>query len=245
MLDMAFDYSGMENFLLQLVKSVIIVTKPSKRTANKEDIVWNLGGAPMPQVKSSTHMDIPRSEVKFGKEEVTVNIQKARRAMYSLLHAGLHGENGLDPQTAMHVFQIYMLPILLFRGGCTIQDESGPSGKIPQNFTQSNSIFTNKYCFTCCLYTHRDLNSRGYNQKRILALFGSICRLNDDSVEKLIGRRQLSIKSYSSHSWFLIIKELVIKCNLGSPFVLMDAKLSKAQWRFRVAKLLFRTGLRD
>ena len=28
--------------------------------------------------------------------------------------AGLHGENGLDPQTAVHVFQIYVLPALLY-----------------------------------------------------------------------------------------------------------------------------------
>ena len=67
--------------------------------------------------------------------------------------------------------------------------------------------------------------------KRVLALFGSICRLSDDSVEKRIGRRQLLIKSYSSHSWFVIIKELLIKYDLDSPLYLMDAKLSKSQWR--------------
>ena len=39
--------------------------------------------------------------------------------------------------------------------------------------------------------------------KRLLALYGSIYRLSDDSVEKQIGWRQLSIKSYSSHSWFV------------------------------------------
>ena len=71
--------------------------------------------------------------------------------------------------------------------------------------------------------------------KRVLALFGSICRLSDDSVEKQIGRRQLSIKSYSSHSWFVVIKELLIKYDLDSPFYLMDAKLSKSQWIVRVA----------
>ena len=80
MLDMGFDYSGMENLLLQPVKGVFIVAEPSKRTASKEDRVWDLGGTPMPQVKSTTHMGIPRSEVKFSNEEVTVNIQKARRA---------------------------------------------------------------------------------------------------------------------------------------------------------------------
>ena len=73
-------------------------------------------------------------------------------------------------------------------------------------------------------------------QKRILALFGSICRLSEESVEKRLARRQLSIKSYSSYSWFVIVKELLIKYDLDPQFCLLDAKLSKAQWRVRVAK---------
>ena len=35
MLDIAFDYSGMENYLLQPVKSVSVVAEPSKRVANR------------------------------------------------------------------------------------------------------------------------------------------------------------------------------------------------------------------
>ena len=52
--------------------------------------------------------------------------------------------------------------------------------------------------------------------KRILALIGSIRRLGDDSVEKRLGRQQLSIKSNSSHSWLVVVKELLIKYGLDS-----------------------------
>ena len=45
-----------------------------------------------------------RTTVKFSTEEVAVNIQKARRSMNSLMPVGLHGENGLDPQTVVHIF---------------------------------------------------------------------------------------------------------------------------------------------
>ena len=74
MLDKAFDYSSMENYLLQPVKSVIVVAEPSKRAVYKVNREWNLGGVPMPQVTSTTHMGMPRSTVKFSAEEVTVNI---------------------------------------------------------------------------------------------------------------------------------------------------------------------------
>ena len=52
MLDIIFDYSGMENYLLQPVKSVIVVAELSRRAASKAaagkvDREWNLGGVPM------------------------------------------------------------------------------------------------------------------------------------------------------------------------------------------------------
>ena len=73
---------------------------------------WNLGGVHKPQVESTTHMGMPCTSVKFSTEEIAVNIQKVRRSMNSLMTAGLHGY-GLDPQTVVHIFQVYLLPVLL------------------------------------------------------------------------------------------------------------------------------------
>ena len=35
---------------------------------------------------------------------VTENIKKARRMLYSFLAVGLHGENGHDPETSLHLY---------------------------------------------------------------------------------------------------------------------------------------------
>jgi hypothetical protein len=45
---------------------------------------------------------------------VTENITKARRALYSLMGTGLHGENGLDPETAMSMIRTFILPMLTY-----------------------------------------------------------------------------------------------------------------------------------
>ena len=236
MLDMAFDYTSMENYLLQPVKSVIVVAEPSKRAVYKVNGEWNLGGVPMPQVTSTTHMGMPRSTVKFSPEKVTVNIQKARRSMYSLMPAGLHGENGLDPLTAVHVFQIYVLPVLLY--GLEIAVPSKTNLDILERFLRTSlkqilSLPTSTASPAVYILTGI-LPAEAMIHKRILALFGSICRLSVESIEKRLARRQLSIQSYSSYSWF--VKELLIKYDLDPPFCLLDEKLSKAQWRVRVAK---------
>ena len=34
--------------------------------------------------------------------------------MYSLMSAGLHEENGLDPETSLRMYQTYVLPVLLY-----------------------------------------------------------------------------------------------------------------------------------
>jgi hypothetical protein len=43
---------------------------------------------------------------------VTENVRKARRALYSLMGTGLHGENGLDPEAAMSMIRVFSLSIL-------------------------------------------------------------------------------------------------------------------------------------
>ena len=60
--------------------------------------------------------------------------------------------------------------------------------------------------------------------------------MNDESVEERLCLRQMSVKSYSSHVWFIIVKELLIKYDLDSPCSLLESKLSKPKWRYGVAK---------
>ena len=42
------------------------------------------------------------------------NIQKARKVTYSLMASGLHGENGLDPESSLSMLQTYVLPVLTY-----------------------------------------------------------------------------------------------------------------------------------
>ena len=64
-------------------------------------------------VNETMHMGILRSS---NTEDTVVreNIAKARRTLYSLMASGLHGENGLDPETCTHLLQIYILSVLVY-----------------------------------------------------------------------------------------------------------------------------------
>ena len=52
--------------------------------------------------------------------------------------------------------------------------------------------------------------------KRALTLYGNICRLSEDTVEKQLARRQLSVKGYRGSSWFVEIRKLLFKYGLTS-----------------------------
>ena len=67
----------------------------------------------MPVVSESMHMGILRS-ANSQESAVQENIKKARRTIHSLMGAGLHGENGLDPDTSIHLLQTYVVPVLVY-----------------------------------------------------------------------------------------------------------------------------------
>ena len=67
----------------------------------------------MPVVEQTSHVGISRSS-DFDETTVLENIKKARRTRYSLMPAGLHGENGLDSETSLHLYQTYVMPVLLY-----------------------------------------------------------------------------------------------------------------------------------
>ena len=107
LLDIGVDNSKMERFILQPVKSVILeVLYKLKRSASHHSEGWDLDGVKMPTVNKTMHVGICRSS-DTDESAVVENIKKARRTMYSLMSAGLHGESGLDPETSIHLYQIY------------------------------------------------------------------------------------------------------------------------------------------
>ena len=72
--------------------------------------------ANIPNVTEATHIGLPQTSnsKKSGEINVDNNIKKARRATYSLMASGLHGHNGLDPETTLQLIRTYITPILLY-----------------------------------------------------------------------------------------------------------------------------------
>ena len=101
-------------YILQPVYSVVLeILNKLRRNRGKSGNSWDLDGTKMPTFENTMHVGICRS-ADMGETAVAENVKKAWRTMYSLMSAGLHRENGLDPETSLHLYQIFVLPVLLY-----------------------------------------------------------------------------------------------------------------------------------
>ena len=114
LLGISDDYSNLEHYLLQLMKSVVLSVPPTRRKDKSDDgYHWKLKDQPMPNVEQTMHMGIMRS-ADTEQSATRENIKKARKTLYSLVSSGLHGENGLDLETDIHLMQTYVLQVLIY-----------------------------------------------------------------------------------------------------------------------------------
>jgi hypothetical protein len=76
------------------------------KTSNKishEDETWTMNISSMPIVDQTAHIGIQRHFKDSRTATIEENLKKSRRALYSLMRSGLHGENGLDPVTSISI----------------------------------------------------------------------------------------------------------------------------------------------
>lgn len=256
LLYMGYGHSTLEQYVLQPLKSVVLVVEPTKAKLKTSDsnFAWALGGVEMPQVKKTTHMGMMRTGVLSDSLGVESNIQKARRSLYSLMPAGLHGENGLDPESAIHVFQLYVLPVLLY--GLEVAVPTKHNLELVERYlrtTLKQILSLPISVATPVIYILSGvLPAEALIHKKVLSLFGNICRLDESSIEKRLAYRQLAVKTYHSNSWFILVKELLIKYSLPTSTDLLKSQLTNSEWKrqfsksvdsYWVKRLIFETTL--
>ena len=238
LVSVSVDYSEMEHYCLQPVKSVVL-SIPAKRTKEKpdENYEWNMRGEPMPNVSETMHMGIMRSPV-TEQSAVKENTRKARRTLYSLMSSGLHGENGLDPETAIHLMQTYVLPVLVY--GIEVALPTPKWMDVLEKFNKKFLKLILSLPVTAAdpaVYViSGTLPVEATVHKRVLTFYGNICRLPKTSVEHQLAVRQLSVKTYTSHSWFIAVKEIFMKYSLPDPFEMLSNPPTKLNWKTVVNK---------
>ena len=237
LVDIAVDFSSLERFLLQPVKSVLLQILQYARRSPPDDTVITMKGQAMPIVEEAMHVGILRS-ADSQETAVSHNIQKARRTVYSLMGSGLHGENGLDPETSIHLLQTYVLSVLVY-GLEVVLPKASLMDKLERTYKKfvKHILSLPVTVADSAVYVLSGaMPIEGVIHKRALVMFGSLCRLDEDSVEKRLVCQQLTVKSFESSSWFVAVRKLFIKYDLPDCWDVIDEPQSKTKWKSTVHK---------
>ena len=244
LVNMATDFAFMEGYQLQPTKSVVINVSSKKNQTYNSKSPLQMGSNNMPFVDNAVHLGIIRTTSLRGNTTTNVdeNIKKARRSAYGLFSSGFHGYNGLDVDTMLHLYKIYILPVLLYglelilpQGPQLEQLEIAQKRLLKQILALLNSVADIAvYILTGILPIEAHLHIRA------LGLFNNVCRQAEDSSEKALARRQLIVKPDSSASWFVGIKHLHRKYELKEAISYLDKPESKTKWTCTVKEAVYK-----
>ncbi|CAC5401005.1 unnamed protein product [Mytilus coruscus] len=243
LINMAYDYAYMEGYVLQPTKSVVLNISHKQRKQESNNQTFKMGPNDMPSIEKATHLGIIRTTSLKGNmiANVDENIKKARRSAYSLLGGGFHGHNGLDVETMVHLYKIYISPVLLY--GLELILPTTSSLTLLENFQKKllKQILSLPTCvadITVNILTGI-LPIEAQVHIRALGLFNNICNQPDDSVEKSLAKRQLIIKNDESSSWFIAIKHMLRKYDLQEASWYLNKPVKKTVWTSTIKKTIY------
>ena len=233
--DMAGDFAGKQFYEIQADKSATVVT-PHGRGLDSQQCSISLNSQEIPVFQSATHLGLQRSSGYNDTVADTVNqnITKARRTMYSLLSTGLHGENGLDVETSLHLLKIYVLPVLLYGLEIILP---------PNKYLNELEMFHKKILKQILSVPQNTADPAVYILSgflpikeqlhiKVLNFFNNnICYQNDSSIEKRLAYRQTTVKPMHSASWFVEVKTILWIYELGEIEDLLCSPVPKLQWK--------------
>lgn len=244
LIDIAVDYSDREQYKLQPLKSVSLNIYPTSFQENKASPVkFKLKDTEMPCVKSGAHLGMKRcSTVRENTvENVEENIKKATRTVYSLIPSGLHGHNGLDPVTSIHLYKTYVLPVLLYgmellvpKGSCLERLELFQKKFLKRILSlPPNTADVAVYLLSGLLPVEARIHLK------VLIFFNNICNQSEDSIEKRLARRQCAVKSNKSNSWFIEVKRILWTYDFDDIETYLDNPVEKFSWKSSVNTAIF------
>ena len=236
--DIAIRDSCKQRYIYSSTKSKIMIGNPNAVCKMQLELFpVSLIHEPMMETTNETHLGIHRNPKDKGTTTVQTRIKSSRRATYSMMGAGLHGLNGLNPAVSMKLIDTYILPKLLHGLDAIILTDTDIAllEKYYRNLLRQIQHLADNTANEAVYLLLGALPIEGHIHIRILSLFNRIAKL-PNSKEWSIVRRQLATKDFTSHSWVIYVRKILMKYQLPSAFVLFESSMGKDQFESTIKK---------
>jgi len=196
----------------------------------KQHKSWRMGDNEIFETNKTTHLGITRDT--SLKQNIEDRIITGRKTLYSLLGAGLHGRNGINPSITVQMYKTFARPRIIY-GLETVslsQKEISLLDKYEAKIVRQLQYLPDR-CATAAAYITLGLTPMTSTiEVNALTLFGNVIR-EYGTTEYAIAKRQLALKDENSHSWFANVRQILLKYDLPSAFDLLQNPPNKTEWK--------------
>ena len=100
-------YAAKERYEINATKSATLIYSKSKEDIDNKFGSFSMAEENIPILQSTTHLGILRECTDSHVRAIESNINTARKTLYALMGAGLHGKNGLNPAISVKIYETY------------------------------------------------------------------------------------------------------------------------------------------
>ena len=194
----------------------------------------------IPFVDEAEHVGIVRSV--YGNLPHLLNrVSSFRKAMASVLQAGIARRHRGNPAAALRVLQTYGTPVLLSGTASLVlsKPETNAVDRTVQNYLLNIQKLRQKTPRSVICFLGGSLPGTALLHLRQLSIFGMITRL-PESILNNIGKSILTCEKPSCRSWFFQIRQLCQDYCLPCPLYFLENPPSKASFKYLVKRQVFK-----
>ena len=225
------EYALKEHYSISETKTKLMNLNANNVNSSYQDCFLN--GKALGTAEEYKHIGVTRySNLKIANKcLVEERITSARRTAYALMGAGFHGHNGLNPKVSRTIYNLYVLPRLLYGLETVIllQKDIDSLNDFHKDMLRRIQHLPQRTALPIVYGLVGQFPIEFELHRRQFTLFGNIIR--EQCVEKNLALRQLAVKDDNSHSWFIMIKKNLYKYGLPSPYELLEDPPSKSSWK--------------
>ena len=202
----------------------------------QESEPWNINGTPIPVGKQFVHLGIEYDLSTYnGTARATVDsrLKLGRSTIYSLMGAGLHGINGINPISSLHIYTIYVMPRVIYglEGIDVNPSNIARLETAHRAFIRNIQSLPKRTAIPALFILSGILPIEAIIDCKRLNIIPSLCK--NPTINDII-HRQTAMKELSSSSWVIKTQLLLNKYNLKHLISVIQEKPSKECWKKQV-----------
>jgi hypothetical protein len=228
-------YANLERFEIHPSKSTIsIAGLNSLETKFFTDLQpWHINNNPLPVTSNFTHLGVDHETTKASATAtctVEARLKSARNATYALMGAGLHGVNGINPRVSIHIYNIYVLPRLLYNLEVIDINETNLKRLevAHRRFLRNIQSLPTRTATPALYILTGVLPIEAQIDQRRLCMIPSLAE--NPTILTLL-TRQIAMKDGKSHSWIVKTQDALHKYKLPTLLQVIIEQVDRLKWK--------------